>query len=580
MAGPENSTRLRFGGFVVDLATGELFSHGVKVSLQDKPFQILALLLRRPKQLVSRSEIIRTVWPGLFIEGDLCLNVAIRRLRSALQDDTAHPHFVETVGSHGYRFIAAVHGTPAPEPASASRDRPRLAVFPLKSLMEPQADSLPLSMTEQVITQLRRIDPPFVIITPEFTTERSPKGKSTMTLCHRVSADYVLVGAIWGSGGQARVTVRLLNCHTQACVWAESYTMPADTLFAGQEEISCKIAGSVVQSLPFPLRPSQVQLVFPTAHENYLQGSHLLSRLTEAAIERSVPLFQDAVRECPQFAMAWAALASAHCVQARMGIVPSRKAFPEIKYCAERAAEIEDLPETRTALAYYHLFYEHDWNAAETALVRALALDPGCPPALGAYAQLLAAVGKHEDAVAMMRRACDLVPFSAYTAIMLGWTLYFAGNQEAALSQLKHAMELDASLWVGHVVTGMVFERMGRTDEAVTEFGIAVEHSDNSSLTRAHLAYGLASRGDKAGAGEILDSLLALRRKRYFSPYWIAVIHIALNNRLEALKWLETAKTEHCSWLVFAHQDPKFAVLRSDARFQRLMEGGREASSA
>jgi len=152
-----------------------------------------------------------------------------------------------------------------------------------------------------------------------------------MTLCHRVSADYVLVerSGIWRTSASHGKTPEL---HTQACVWAESYTMPADTLFAGQEEISCKIAGSVVQSLPFPLRPSQVQLVFPTAHENYLQGSHLLSRLTEAAIERSVPLFQDAVRECPQFAMAWAALASAHCVQARMGIVPSRKAFPEIKY--------------------------------------------------------------------------------------------------------------------------------------------------------------------------------------------------------------------------------------------------------
>ena len=295
MVGPENSSRLRFGGFVVDLATGELFSRSARVPLQDKPFQILALLLRRPKQLVSRSEIIRTVWPGLFIEGDLCLNVAIRRLRSALQDDTANPRFVETVGSHGYRFIAAVHGAPASEPAPTSGGRPRLAVFPLKCLMELEADSLPPSMTEQVITQLRRIDPPFVIITPEFTTEHSPKGKSTMTLCRKVAADYVLVGAISGAGGQARVTVRLLNCHSQACVWAESYTMPADALFAGQEETSRKIAASVVRSLPFPLRPSHLHLVFPAAHESYVQGSHFLSRLTELAIERSIPLFQDAV---------------------------------------------------------------------------------------------------------------------------------------------------------------------------------------------------------------------------------------------------------------------------------------------
>jgi len=580
MVGPENSSRLRFGGFVVDLATGELFSRSARVPLQDKPFQILALLLRRPKQLVSRSEIIRTVWPGLFIEGDLCLNVAIRRLRSALQDDTANPRFVETVGSHGYRFIAAVHGAPASEPAPTSGGRPRLAVFPLKCLMELEADSLPPSMTEQVITQLRRIDPPFVIITPEFTTEHSPKGKSTMTLCRKVAADYVLVGAISGAGGQARVTVRLLNCHSQACVWAESYTMPADALFAGQEETSRKIAASVVRSLPFPLHPSHLHLVFPAAHENYVQGSHFLSRLTELAIERSIPLFQDAVREYPQFAMAWAALANAHCVQARMGVVPSRKAFPELKSCAEKASEIEDLPETRTALAYYHLLYEHDWSAAEAALVRALAMDPGCAPALGAYAQLLAIAGKHEDAVAMMRRACDLAPFSGYTAVMLGWALYYAGDYEAALSQLKHAMELDASLWVGRVGLGMVLDQLGRTDEAIAEFTLAVEHSDNSALTRAHLAYGLARRGDKAGAAEILDSLLSLRRKHYFSAYWIAVIHTALNDRLEALKWLETAKAEHCSWFVFAHEDPKFAVLRSDAQFQRLMEEGRVVSSA
>jgi serine/threonine-protein kinase len=441
--------------------------------------------------------------------------------------------------------------------------------------MELQADSLPPSMTEQVITELRRIDPPFVIITPEFTTERSPKGKSTMTLCRKVSADYVLVGAIWGAGGQARVTVRLLNCHTQTCLWAESYTMPADALFAGQEETSRKIAASVVRSIPFPLRPSQLQLIFPNAHENYQQGSHFLAQLTEGAIERSIPLFEDAVREYPQFAMAWAGLANAHCVRARMGMVPSRKAFPEIKSCADKASETEDLPETRTALAYYHLLYEHDWSTAETSLVRALAMDPGCAPALGAYAQLLAAVGKHEDAVAMMRRACDLAPFSGYIAIMLGWALYYAGDNEAALSQLKHALELDGSLWIVHVGTGMVLEQLGRTDEAIAEFSIAVEHSDHSSLTRAHLAYGLACRGDQGGAAEILDSLLLLRRKHYFSPYWFAVIHTALNEPSEALRWLETANAEHCSWFVFAHEDPKFAVLRSDARFQRLLEAGR-----
>ena len=87
------SRRLHFADFVADLNSGELFKEGCEVQLQGKPFQILALLLQRPKELVSRKEIISKVWPNTFVEGDLCLNVAIRRLRSALNDKASNARF-------------------------------------------------------------------------------------------------------------------------------------------------------------------------------------------------------------------------------------------------------------------------------------------------------------------------------------------------------------------------------------------------------------------------------------------------------------------------------------------------------
>lgn len=553
---------------MVDLDTGELFNHGVRIPLQDKPFHILALLTQRPKQLVPRAEIIRTVWSDTYVEGDLCLNVAIRRLRAALQDDASHPRFIETVGSHGYRFIASVHG-PRSDLAHVRTGRCRLAVFPLKSFVGSHSDSLAQSMTEQIITQLRRLNPPFTIITPEFTTERCSKSKSTMALCRNVSANYVLVGAVVRVRAQIRLTVRLLNCEAQECLWAESYTLSEQTLFASQEENSCKIADAVMHAIYVAIHRSP-DLIPSSAHESYLQGACFLSRLTEPDVERSILSFQQTVRDCPQFAMAWAALANAHCAQVRLGIVPPRKAFVEIKRCADKALEIDDLPDARTALAYYYFLYENDWNAAESALVRALAIDSGCSLALGAYAQLLTAVERHQDAVEMMTRACGVDPFSGYTRIMLGWTLYYAGEYSAALSQLTHAMELDASLWIGHTSTAMVLERLGRLDEAVAEFKIAVEHSHRSSLTRAHLAYGLARQGDRAQACDILGSLLSLRQRRYFSPYWIALIHAALDQRSEALHWLDVARSEHCSWVVFAHGDPRFAALRPDIAPMRL----------
>jgi DNA-binding winged helix-turn-helix (wHTH) protein/tetratricopeptide (TPR) repeat protein len=577
MPNPGNANRLRFGKFLVDLASGELSCEGVKVGLQEKPFQILALLLRRPKELVTRNEIIHTVWPDTFVEADLCLNVAIRRLRTALKDDAAQPQFVETVGSHGYRFIAPVHALTTSVVAPSSRDRPRLAVFPLKSFVGSNNESLAPSMTEQIIIHLRRSDSVPVIITPEFTTERTPKGRSMVTLCRQVSADYVLVGAVSEIAGEIRVTARLLNCHAQSCVWAESYAMAGNIAFANQEETSRNIAEAVAHSIAIPPRSTQLQLVEPAAQENYLQGCSLLSMLTEAAVEKSVALFEDVVRQCPQLAIGWTGLANAHFARARLGVVPPRKAFPEIKRCAEKALQMEDLAEARTALANYRLFYEHEFHAAEAELVRALEIDPRCPLALAAYAQLLTVVGRHGDAIAMIRHGCDLDPFCGYTRITLGSALHYAGENEAALLQLRHGIGLDPSLWVGHTLLGKVLEQIGKMQDAVGEFRIAVERSDNSALARAHLAYGLARLGEKAGSTEILESLLKLKHKKYFSSYWIAVIYMGLEEPSEALKWLENAQTEHCCWLVFAAADPKFAALRADPRFQQITERSKGA---
>ena len=158
------------------------------------------------------------------------------------------------------------------------------------------------------------------------------------------------------------------------------------------------------------------------------------------------------------------------------------------------------------------------------------------------------------------------------TGILLGTALYYAENYEGALSQLKHSVELDSSLWIGHANMGLVLDRLGSTEEAVAEFRLAVQHSENGALAKAHLACGLAEWGDKPGAREILNSLLRLRQRQYFSPYWIAVIHMALNEPPEALKWLEIATEERCSWIVFMRQDPKFAVLRSDGRFRHIVD--------
>jgi tetratricopeptide (TPR) repeat protein len=170
-----------------------------------------------------------------------------------------------------------------------------------------------------------------------------------------------------------------------------------------------------------------------------------------------------------------------------------------------------------------------------------------------------------------MRRACDANPFSSYTGVMLGWTLYYARNYEAALSQLRHVMEMDSSLWTCHTTMGMVLERLQRTEEAIVEFRLAVEQSNQSSLAKAHLAYGLAQSSDRAGASEILDRLIKVRKRHFFSAYWIATIYVALNEPASVLQWLDLAAKDRCSWIVFLREDVNFAPMHSDPRFRNLL---------
>ena len=123
---------LKFGPFEANLSTGELLRNGSKVPIQQKPFDLLVLLLRRPGELVTRAELQDRLWPDTFVQRNLSLNTAIRKLRVSLGERRGRYRFIETVGSRGYRFNAQVAVSEAP--ASSVRRQPRVAVLPFENL--------------------------------------------------------------------------------------------------------------------------------------------------------------------------------------------------------------------------------------------------------------------------------------------------------------------------------------------------------------------------------------------------------------------------------------------------------------
>src|SRR5882724_3768265 len=116
---PQNQSRLaRFGVFELDLSAGELRKSGVKQRLQGQPFQVLALLLERAGEVVTREELQQKLWPSdTFVDFDHSLNTAINKVREALGDSASSPRYVETLARRGYRFIAPVQAPPSGAPS-------------------------------------------------------------------------------------------------------------------------------------------------------------------------------------------------------------------------------------------------------------------------------------------------------------------------------------------------------------------------------------------------------------------------------------------------------------------------------
>lgn len=237
-----------FGPFEADLTAGELFRDGNRLSLQDKPFRLLEILLRSGGRLVERERMMGEVWPGIHV-GQRSINTAIRKLRRALDDNAASPQFIETVGSRGHRMMVPVEFRSQKE-ASRGCDPMRLIIMPFQNLGSPDDNRFTCAFNEQMIVQMRRAPQDLVLITPAGQTRKKDPGKLSPLPGRETGADYVLNGSVLSGARNLRITARLGRAGDQLCLWSESYSPHKRDVLEVQDEISRKIARAVIEHLP------------------------------------------------------------------------------------------------------------------------------------------------------------------------------------------------------------------------------------------------------------------------------------------------------------------------------------------
>jgi TolB-like protein/DNA-binding winged helix-turn-helix (wHTH) protein/Flp pilus assembly protein TadD len=643
MAMPLPAGRVRFGVFEVNLRSGELHKHSIKIKLHDQPFQILAMLLEHQGEVVTREQLRQKLWPtDTCVDFDVGLNSAVKKLRDALGDSAETPRFVETLPRRGYRFLAAVEsmasasaqdlavhtedaasvpgGTlpmrhaaaQAPEAPGARRPaklwiaagafaailalfaglnvaglRQRflrtsgavriqsIAVLPLENLSgDPAQEYFADGMTEALIIDLARISSLRVI---SRTSAMRYKGarKPLAEIARELNVDAVVEGSVVRSGNRVRINALLIQAAPEHHLWANAYERDLADVVALQGDMARAIATEIQIKLTSQeqVRLAGTRPVNPEAYEAYLKGRYHWNKRTKEEINKGIEFFEQAIQKDPSYAPAYTGLADCYNILGfgAARALPPREAGPKAKAAARKALELDDtLAEAHASLAFTEQRYDWDCAGSEKEFRRAIELNPGYALTYLWYSQLLRAVGRFEDAVAMARRAQKLDPISPNIQRNLAVQLLAAKQYEQALAEFQKALELDPNLFTTHSDLGLAYELMGRYKDAIAETRKAIQLTTNDIVDAAQLGCIYAFSGRKREAEKTLEDLKSLPGRSNVS-YDLALIYAGLGRKGEAIAWLEKAYQERSGNMIYLKVDPWLDSLRSDPRFINLV---------
>jgi TolB-like protein/DNA-binding winged helix-turn-helix (wHTH) protein/Flp pilus assembly protein TadD len=626
--------RLRFGVFEMDLRAGELRKHGLKIRLQEQPFQVLAMLVEHGGEVVAREELQKKLWPAdTFVDFDHGLNKAINKIREALSDSSESPRFVETVSRRGYRFLADVKDVDAatvlspelatqPHSAAEVRDRPdlagklampkhhlppptwkisvfvlllliaslagwklhswnhsspvirSLAVLPLESLSnDASQDYFADGMTDELILDLGQITALRVISRTSVMAYKRAR-KPLPQIARELNVEAVVEGTVLRSGDQVRITAQLIEASSDKHLWSQSYEGELRDTLALQNQVARAIADQIRINLNSQERAAlkNVRVVNPQAYESYLKGRYFWNKRTADGLKVALAYFNQAIDEDPKYAQSYSGLADTYALLGdwQYAAMTTKEALPKAKAAAIKALELD------SALGEAH---------------NSLAF------CLDGFDWDFDSAGKE------FRRAIELNPGYATAHHWYAWHLGLLGRYDEAIVEMRKAENLDPLSIIINADLAELLVLAHSYDESIRQSQKTIEMDPNFALAHNQLGQAYLQKQMPDQATAELQKAVQLSAG---SPTCIANLaraYAASGRRSEAVKLLSDLKKRsspgysHASeiaviyaglgdndqamtWLDKGYEErfnpgvllrPGFDPLRSDLRFQGLV---------
>jgi adenylate cyclase len=543
---------------------------GHTVRLEPKVMQVLVHLADHAGEVIEKDHLLRAVWPDVFVSDDV-LTRAISSLRRVFCDDVKSSRIIQTIPKRGYRLaspiLPVIRGT---------RRFDSLVVLPyVNGDGDPETDYLSDGITECLINTLAAFPRLKVVArTTAFRYKGTHADPSAVARDLGVSA--AITGRVAVRGGCVTIQADLVNAATGSQVWGQQFVRKCEDLVALQSDMAREISEQLRLQLTGEAQKLQRshQTTDSSAYHLYLKALSLWHAGTEESVQRSIEVFEQAIRVDAGYAQAYAGLSECHsflCCQLDYGSVSPRQSMPKAERAARKALELDStLGAAHSSLASVYKNFHWDWRGAEHEFQQAITLSPNYPKAHQSYADLLTLEGRLDEAIVQIDLAHQLDPFS--TTINTDWAFifYLARDYDRAIRQLRMTLDLCPDYIPARSLLSYVLDLQGFPEEAACEYDRARELAVDQNVPMAVLGRVLsAGRHEQLRSG--LELLQKLSEHRYVPAVWFCALYTRLNDRDRAFAWMQLALEERSNLLIYLQVDPLFDSLRGDPRFKEFV---------
>jgi len=438
---------------------------------------------------------------------------------------------------------------------------------------EQDTEYLSDGITETLINNLSRVSKLRVV--PRSTVFRY-KGQSNAPekIARELNVRAVVTGRVTRRGDSFVVGAELIDVGRDSQLWGDQYSQKLSDILGIQEQISREITDHLKVQLS---SAEQQQLTKrdtqnPEAYQLYLRGRYFWNKRTPEGVKQGLAYFQQAIERDPNYALAYAGVADSYAVgNGRYLGLTGLQSRPKSKEASLKALSLDDsLAEAHTTLADTYLYFDWDWAKADEEFRRAIAANPNYPTAHQWYAECLYAAGRFDEAIAQAKRAQELDPLSPIINGSLAATYLYARRYEEALEQYKKTYQMDPNIDIVDTDMAFTYALKKMYPESINAFQQIIT-LDNGPAFAADFVNVYRTSGYEAALQAYYDHLPRERREGE-ATYDTARVLLLLGKKKEVLDVTESAFKVRGGWMVYLYCDPLFDSVRSEPRYQALLQ--------